>query len=352
MFLLHLRSADMLSFYTVKIWTWTTGDAILVAMNGMAERQIGLSFRLKAHLKVGNEYTLNDVANLLGVQTNALTRRGVFRTSGADCFVIFINLQKKDDATPYQDHLFEPSALLFWEGQTTMRMAEDSFDRGLDCHVFIHNVTKTPYTYYGRAVPIRQHRNPPGKPSRFVLYLPEYAEYTNTGIKISEEISEVEKMLIPASGPTESETFQKIRTRQSEYRKNVIKLWHGQCAVTGVDETSWLIASHIKPWRESTDKERIDPRNSLLLSPNYDKLFDRGVISFNPSNGRIILPESMSAAFWRNLDRLGISDEKELAFVPEGTDKYLEYHRQMVFGYTPTTDFDATKFVADLLPIA
>lgn len=129
----------------------------------------------------------------------------------------------------------------------------------------------------------------------------------------------------------------------------MLSLWNGQCAVTGVDEKEWLIASHIKPWRESTDWERIDPKNSLLLSPNYDKLFDRGVISFNPSNGKIILPEKMDARFWRNLDRLGITEEKELKFVPEGTDKYLDYHKEMVFGFTPSRDFDASDFVEQLI---
>lgn len=87
----------------------------------------------------------------------------------------------------------------------------------------------------------------------------------------------------------------------------------------------------------------------MLLSPNYDKLFDRGVISFNPSNGKIILPESMSHTFWRNLDRLGIDDEKTLAFIPDGTEKYLEYHKELVFGFTPSADFDADELVAKML---
>ena len=60
-------------------------------------------------------------------------------------------------------------------------------------------------------------------------------------------------------------------------------------------------SSHIKPWRESSSQVRIDPNNSLLLSPNYDKLFDRVVISFNPDNGKIILPEVLTYFYERIL---------------------------------------------------
>lgn len=314
-------------------------------MNGMAEKHTGDSFRIKSAIRVGKSCSLETVAGLLNRQPNALSRRGVYRNTGSDCFVIFVNLEKKEDATPYQDYFFESSALLFWEGQTKTRIAEDSFERGLDCHVFMHNVTKTPYTYYGRAIVLRQHINAPGTPSRFVLYLPEYDELFHKNLKDSSGDVQHSYFI----GPTERKNIQTIRTKQADYRRNVINLWHGQCAVTGVDETSWLVASHIKPWRESTDAERVDPRNSLLLSPNYDKLFDRGVISFNASSGKIILPEKMSASFWRNLDRLGITDEKELSFIPEGTEKYLDYHQKMVFGYVPSSSFDTDSFVEGLL---
>ena len=114
-------------------------------------------------------------------------------------------------------------------------MAESSFASGHDCHVFIHNVTKTPYTYYGRAIPIREQINPPGTPSRFVLFLPEYAEYKKEPRNLRENLSDV--FYDEYIGPTEKQNIQTIRTRQSDYRKKVLSLWNGQCAVTGVDET-------------------------------------------------------------------------------------------------------------------
>ena len=53
-----------------------------------------------------------------------------------------------------------------------------------------------------------------------------------------------------------------------------------------------LIASHIVPWRDADDSERLDVDNGILLSPNYDALFDRHLISFN-DDGQIMLSESV-----------------------------------------------------------
>lgn len=85
-------------------------------------------------------------------------------------------------------------------------------------------------------------------------------------------------------------------------------------------EPKVLVAGHIKPWRESTNPERVDPHNALALSPNYDKLFDLGFITFKPTNGKIVLSDKIKPPY---RDRLCIDDSKELRMVPRTTDKYL-----------------------------
>ncbi|WP_143286399.1 HNH endonuclease, partial [Burkholderia cenocepacia] len=70
------------------------------------------------------------------------------------------------------------------------------------------------------------------------------------------------------------------------------------CSVTKVTEPSILVASHIKPWRECiTRAERLSPDNGLLLSPTLDKLFDRGLISFDENNRYTILISKKLGAF-------------------------------------------------------
>jgi hypothetical protein len=53
------------------------------------------------------------------------------------------------------------------------------------------------------------------------------------------------------------------------------------CRVTGLERQQFLVASHIKPWRDCDNSERLSGANGLLLSPHVDKLFDRHWISFD-----------------------------------------------------------------------
>jgi len=51
------------------------------------------------------------------------------------------------------------------------------------------------------------------------------------------------------------------------------------CRVTVLERQQFLVASHIKPWRNCDNSERLSGANGLLLSPHVDKLFDRHWIS-------------------------------------------------------------------------
>ena len=49
--------------------------------------------------------------------------------------------------------------------------------------------------------------------------------------------------------------------------------------MTVLERQQFLVASHIKPWRNCDNSERLSGANGLLLSPHVDKLFDRHWIS-------------------------------------------------------------------------
>ncbi len=122
---------------------------------------------------------------------------------------------------------------------------------------------------------------------------------------------------------TERENIIKSRLGQGLFRDKLIALWRG-CAVTGCKMTNLLIASHIKPWAESTNEERLDAYNGLLLIPNIDKLFDRGYVSFL-NNGRIILSKHLQN---EEYEIFGINKRLKLNH-PISTQHmgYLDYHR-------------------------
>ena len=62
------------------------------------------------------------------------------------------------------------------------------------------------------------------------------------------------------------------------------------CRLSGVHDPSVLICRHIKPWRHSDDAERVDGENGLLLCPNADFLFSRGLIGFEANGDFLVAP--------------------------------------------------------------
>ena len=126
---------------------------------------------------------------------------------------------------------------------------------------------------------------------------------------------------------TQTEQIIKARIGQGKYRRNLLILWEGKCSVTNYPDSKMLIASHIKPWFSATNQERLDPYNGLLLTPNLDKAFDSGLITFDPRNqGRIVF----SDALVQPLD-LGISDNMKLSHLRAKTAEYLQSHISQVF---------------------
>lgn len=114
------------------------------------------------------------------------------------------------------------------------------------------------------------------------------------------------------------------RVGQGEYRHQLLRRWQFKCAVNQSNIKEILIASHIVPWREANDRERLDIDNGLLLSPTYDALFDRYLISFS-DNGEIILSKSLD-----KLDclKLGITGKEKIRNLTLGNKKYLKRHRK------------------------
>ncbi len=128
----------------------------------------------------------------------------------------------------------------------------------------------------------------------------------------------------------ESETIRDVRVRRTQYifRSNVVALWKN-CSITGTRNLAYLIASHIKPWSRCNSVERIDPENGLLLTPNLDKLFDLGHITFDES-GTLIMSEAL------NLDddytKLGVlSGLRLLLPMSERMQIYMAFHRESIF---------------------
>lgn len=132
-----------------------------------------------------------------------------------------------------------------------------------------------------------------------------------------------EKYEIILPNSTEREGLVTSRVGQGAYRKGIIHRWNYQCAVTQFNDPRILIASHIVPWKDSTDDQRLDVDNGILLSPTYDALFDRHLISFDNS-GKIILSDQISLEDYK---KIGVDGKEKLSDISEGNKIYLEKHQ-------------------------
>jgi hypothetical protein len=148
---------------------------------------------------------------------------------------------------------------------------------------------------------------------------------TNLTVQDVEAINQVQG--IPNLTQTEKNQIVAARIGQGLFRRNLIYEC-SVCPITGVDDSRFLIASHIKPWRISSNHERLDVKNGLLFTPTFDKLFDTGYISFT-LNKRIIVSPLIANV---NKDRLGLIDDKEFPLLPiDGREQFLDYHRLHIF---------------------
>ncbi len=165
-------------------------------------------------------------------------------------------------------------------------------------------------------------RNTKGK-GMYSAALKAYAEYLSD--TSNEEIQDDIEELIQSTEieKTEKSTLINARVGQGRFRKGLIEYWNG-CAVTGFADTRFLVASHIKPWRKSNNKERIDSYNGLLLLPNIDKAFDLGFVSFEEQGEILVSPELECA------EVLGVSASMIIQ-LNAGHQRYMEFHRDEVF---------------------
>lgn len=130
-----------------------------------------------------------------------------------------------------------------------------------------------------------------------------------------------------ASDITAKQALIEARVGQGKFRADVLRMWAGACCVSGVGNNFVVRASHIKPWKDSSNQERLDPHNGLPLIATLDALFDAGLITFSNSGTGQISPRLNE----KDRTALGIDSIQLRQSPSEKMKEYLEYHRDMRF---------------------
>jgi len=138
-------------------------------------------------------------------------------------------------------------------------------------------------------------------------------------------IDRFEKALSEVSS-TEREATVRQRVGQNLFREGLLALWGNCCAITGLDTPELLRASHAKPWSDSSDIERLDVFNGLLLAAHWDAAFDSGLITITTS-GHVLSSAALSAS---TREVLRMSEDICIRLQPQH-EPYLAWHRERVF---------------------
>lgn len=142
---------------------------------------------------------------------------------------------------------------------------------------------------------------------------------------ITQDITEIGGRKI---GETSKRRLIDARLGQGQFRSDVLSLWGSCCSVTGSTTQEAIRASHILPWRCSTDRERLDPDNGLPLNASIDALFDRYLVSFADS-GEMLVSEALST---KERSVLGLVSRKLRKPLSPKCKAYLAHHRKIFEG--------------------
>lgn len=149
-------------------------------------------------------------------------------------------------------------------------------------------------------------------------------KYKITEIEKKNEINRIDNCKNILTGK-EVEAIIKVRVNQGLFRKIMLKKY-GHCCLCGISNDNLLIASHIKPWSKSNEKEKLNEYNGLLLCSLHDKLFDLGYISFN-DDGTILISSHLN-----DTDRvLSNINEKKRIIINDENLQFIRYHRNNIF---------------------
>lgn len=123
---------------------------------------------------------------------------------------------------------------------------------------------------------------------------------------------------------TETERLVVQRIGQDIFRGALMDYWGGRCPITGIADPPLLRASHIVPWAECDDAQRLDVHNGLLLSALWDAAFDAGLVSFaddgSPIAAAALQPEAAAA--------LGLAHATSLSNLRDRHRANLAWHRE------------------------
>ena len=276
---------------------------------------------------IGKRYSRKEI----GIKLNVSTSGGKWVTGyvpfGEEYLFIFANIGVKEneyDNKLLKDGLFE------WYGNKSSDINQPLMKKIIENKVksllFIRYSKHENFLYLGVGKCVDSFDE---TPARIHFNYGENSEYEFDREDEKELSSEIDKIYeIPDIEETVKSVIVQQRIGHSNLKIALLKDRGYKCEIDGcgMKKEDLLIASHIKPWKDGTSKERLDLSNVLLLCPQHDALFDKGYISFD-KNGNIIISKELDED-----DQKKLNIHKDMKInVNDKIREYLKYHREHIF---------------------
>lgn len=305
-------------------------------------------------LSLGEKYSKKILSDLLNESSLITVREGVYSCKNSNAYLLFVDLEKQGKEERFHFDDFFEEDFFHWDSQTTQHIQspkiKDIINGVREPHLFVRifpkikNKTQS-FIYCGK-LKYAQYEEGTSKPVHMVFHSIDYDDSTDnedllaiyswhpekagktTRSQINKKgvISEKRKKEYKKPDVTERRGLINSRVGQGYYRKKILEKWERKCPITDITLESILIASHIVPWSESNDDERLDVNNGILLSPNIDALFDKHLISFD-EDGYIKISKKVKT---EEYEILGISESMILPVTTEMI-PYIKRHYQKFF---------------------
>lgn len=303
-----------------------------------------------SNLRIGQKYSKKDLSRIFDNNNISKIRRCIYNLDKSNT-LFFVDLEKEGKEERFHFNDYFEGDFFHWDSQANQHIETPKIKEIINGsripHLFIRvtprikSITQ-PFVYCGRLKYV-EYVEGTSYPVHFIFQNTDYQDNTNnknlldvyfwkpdkiggsSEFKVTnrDTVSEERKRKYKEPNTTERSGLVTSRVGQGYYRQQIIEKWESKCPVTKSELLQVLISSHIVPWSECNDKERLDVENGILLSPNIDSLFDKCLISFS-DDGQMISSSKLSD---EELKRLGIPEGVTIK-VTEGMKKYLKKHRE------------------------
>ncbi len=137
----------------------------------------------------------------------------------------------------------------------------------------------------------------------------------------------------------------RARVGHKAFATEVLRRFDYTCGFCGMAPRSLkgnrlIVASHIKPWSDSNNRERRDPRNGVAACPTHDAAFDKGLITVN-GGLRVHRSRRLRASLQHDegVEHNFGESLREALVLPPGIEQprrsYLRWHHEHIYQDSP-----------------